>query len=217
MEQIACSPCQILAEVQSLMSVSAAAKGLPLLFTSDQPLPARITSDPVRLRQILINLIGNAIKFTEAGMVQVVTRFLPEPGGTPMLQVDVIDTGIGITEEQVPRLFQPFAQADGSMTRRFGGTGLGFMISKRLAVMLGGDITIQSLAGQGSTFRLTVAAGDVEAANLVTYVQQAPPAPTPIGPAAAHPIRLECRILLAEDGPDNQRLLCLLLKKAAPK
>jgi PAS domain S-box-containing protein len=213
-DRVACSPCQILAEVESLMSVGAGAKHLPLLFKGDGLLPETITSDPVRLRQILINLIGNAIKFTENGSVQVVMRLAAEPTTEPKLQIDVIDTGIGMSEQQVQRLFQPFVQADNSTTRRFGGTGLGLLISKRLAVTLGGDISISTAAGEGSTFRLTVATGPLDGIRCAEYPERVLPSADQIAAPAPAAITLNCRVLLAEDGFDNQRLISLLLRKA---
>jgi PAS domain S-box-containing protein len=210
-ERILCSPCQIFADLTSLMSVGADAKGLRLRVGCEGPVPETIHSDPVRLRQIVINLLGNAIKFTEAGEVRMTMRMLAPPGAEPKLQIDVSDTGIGMSEEQVRRLFQPFAQADSSTTRRFGGTGLGLMISKRLAVMLGGDISVFSVPGKGSTFRVTVATGPLEGVPLIDHAQAATPRPAQRAPA---PSLLPCRILLVEDGPDNQRLISFVLRKA---
>ncbi len=211
-EHIACSTARIFAEVNSLMSVSAEAKGLRLRIDNEGPLPEIIISDPVRLRQILINLIGNAIKFTETGDVRVTVRLLKEPLEESKLQVDVSDTGIGMSPEQVNRLFQPFAQADSSTTRKFGGTGLGLTISKRLAIMLGGDITVNSVPGKGSTFRFTVGVGSLQAIRffdkLSAVRNQAAATTTP------SKIKLQGRILLAEDGPDNQRLISFVLRKA---
>jgi PAS domain S-box-containing protein len=213
-EKIACSPCQIFADLTSLMSVSADAKGLNLGIGCDGPVPETILSDPVRLRQILINLLGNAIKFTAAGDVRVTVRLLAAPGAEPMLQIDVRDTGIGMTEEQMRRLFQPFAQADSSTTRRFGGTGLGLTISKRLALMLGGDIAVHSVPGKGSTFRVTIATGPLEGVRLVDHSRPATVACHQPPPMPRVTLPLDCRILLVEDGPDNQRLISFLLKKA---
>ncbi len=154
------------------------------------------------MRQIVINLLGNAIKFTEAGEVRMTVRVLTAPGMEPQFQVDVSDTSIGITEEHLRRLFQPFVQADSSTTRRFSGTGLGLTISKRLAVMLSGDLSVDSAPGKGSTFRLTLATGPLAGVRLVdhsqpTMVHQLPPTPGVTIPS-------DCRILLVEDGPDNQ-------------
>ncbi len=219
-EHIICSPIQILADVRSLMQVRADQKGIKLDVDFDGPMPKHIHSDPTRLRQILVNLVGNAIKFTERGGVRIVARFLEHADGVngqPTVQFDVIDTGIGMTPEQKAHLFQPFTQADTSTTRRFGGTGLGLMISRRLARMLGGDITVESQPGRGSTFTVTIATGDIDgvemindpAAELARAASSTDPG-VPVKPNR----RLNCRVLLAEDGPDNQRLIVHVLKKA---
>lgn len=214
-ERIACSPVQIVADVVSLMRVRAAAKNLPLNARFAGKTPATIHTDPVRLRQILINLIGNAIKFTEAGEVRVEARLVQGQGRPPMLQIDVIDTGIGLSAEHVSRLFQPFSQADSSTTRKYGGTGLGLAISKRLAEMLGGDITLQSTLGQGSTFSVTVAVGDLTGVPMLESPSMEAVASRPTSSATPLPvIPLPCRVLLAEDGPDNQRLIRFILEKA---
>jgi PAS domain S-box-containing protein len=217
-ERIACSPHRVLADVASLMRVRAKSKGLSLSLECLGPIPRVIQSDPVRLRQILINLVGNAIKFTETGGIRVTAKL----GGTPVeaepcLRLEVIDTGIGMSQEQVEKLFQPFSQADSSTTRRFGGTGLGLTISKRLAELLGGDLAVKSAPGEGSSFVVTVATGPVEGVEMVEgsvealvfdHRQDACPAEDsgdrPLG---------RVRVLLAEDGPDNQRLISFHLKK----
>ncbi|MGM0488815.1 MAG: ATP-binding protein [Planctomycetota bacterium] len=214
-ERTDCSPVQVLADLASLMRVRAAAKNIPLEIECVGAIPERIQSDPTRLRQILINLVGNAIKFTETGNVRVVTRLIQDKRRPPRLQYDVIDTGIGMSGEQLDKLFKPFTQADSSTTRKFGGTGLGLTISKRLAKSLGGDISITSSPGRGSTFSVTVETGSLEGVALIdntseiqcTKKQQAPSRP-------ADEVRLECRVLLAEDGPDNRRLIGSVLKKA---
>ncbi len=214
-ERIACPIMQILSDVISLMRVRANAKNLPLTLQCVGKIPETIFSDPIRLRQILINLIGNAIKFTEVGEVRVVAQLRQSPDKPPMLRIDVIDTGIGMTEEQISRLFQPFSQADASTTRKFGGTGLGLTISKRLAEMLGGDITCSSTPGRGSTFSVTVQTGDLTGVRLIESPFEAA---LPRKPAAtenkALTVQLDGRILLAEDGPDNQRLIAFVLRKA---
>lgn len=209
-EHTECSPWQILADVAAGMQSRANLKGLALSIESDGPLPKTILSDPARLRQILANLLGNAVKFTEAGQVRVIARMLNQRGCEPMLQFDVIDTGIGIATDELVSIFQPFTQADSSSHRRYGGTGLGLTISKRLAMALGGDITVASELGKGSTFSVTIATGPI---NIMSLSE---PSKSVVAGAIANNPRpkLDCRILLAEDGPDNQRLLSLVLKKA---
>ncbi len=215
-ERTACSPVQVLEEVLALMRVRGDAKNIPLKLEYAGAIPEVIRCDPLRLKQILINLVGNAVKFTETGSVRMVARLLRPPAKPALLQVEVIDTGIGLTEEQASRLFQPFSQADASTTRKFGGTGLGLTISKRLAEMLGGGITLHSEPGKGSTFSVTVKTGDLEGVRLLDGPTEAAAPATPAPPVgnAAPPVRLDGRILLAEDGPDNQRLIAFVLKKA---
>ena len=153
------SPRELVEEVVSLLENQAQAKGLTLTDEYVGPIPAAIETDPHRLRQILVNVVGNAIKFTEAGSVRIVTRLDDARGEAPKMRFDVIDTGIGISPEQIGRLFEPFTQVDSSSTRRFQGTGLGLALSKRLAQLLGGDVEVWSEPGAGSTFRITIAAG----------------------------------------------------------
>ena len=214
-EQAACAPAQVLADLASLMRVRAQAKDIPLEIEFDGAIPERIRSDPTRLRQVLINLVGNAIKFTETGSVRVVARLVQKLGKPSLLQVDVIDTGIGMTQKQLAKLFQPFTQADSSTTRKFGGTGLGLTISRRLAETLGGDISVSSTPGVGSTFSVSVETGSLDGVAMLDRPTEAGSwhKPEPRAPAETE-ARLDCRILLAEDGPDNQRLIAFVLKKA---
>ncbi len=213
-EHIPCSPCQVVAEVVSLMKVRADAKGLAFNVEYLGAVPEQIHTDPTRLRQILINLIGNAIKFTEVGGVRLIARFVNET--KPMMQFDVLDTGIGMTPGQMSAVFRPFTQADTSTTRQFGGTGLGLSISKRLAEMLGGDISIlNSEVGMGTCFRVSVETGPLDGVEMIDD-------PTDVTMLAAEKPKeanlssdaLDCRVLLAEDGPDNQRLIAHVLRKA---
>ena len=213
-ENIDCSPCQVLSDLASLMRVRASAKGLALEVEYDGPIPLRIHSDPTRLRQILINLAGNAIKFTEVGTVRVLARILDSDADEPRMQFDVIDTGIGLTEAQVGRLFQPFVQADASTTRKYGGTGLGLTISKRLAEMLGGTIHVDSTPGVGCTFSVTVSTGPLHGVTMVDVAQESVLPTAQVEKPVGTVEQLNCRVLLAEDGPDNQRLISFVLKKA---
>jgi signal transduction histidine kinase len=142
---------EVLQGVRSLMSISARGKGLPLECEIDNDVPRTMIGDPLRLRQVLLNLIGNAIKFTEQGMVWMRARRDGE-----RLRVEVSDTGIGIPQELIPTLFQPFTQADVSTTRRYGGTGLGLAISRQLVDLMGGEIGVSSELGKGSTFWVAI-------------------------------------------------------------
>jgi PAS domain S-box-containing protein len=216
-ELVDCSPCALVAGVASLMQVRAGAKGLPLQIEYRGPIPETIRTDPTRLRQILVNLVANAIKFTEVGAVRLIT-YLADGAEPPALCFDVVDTGIGMAPEQSARLFQVFAQADGSTTRKYGGTGLGLTISRRLAWILGGDVTlVASQPGVGSHFRATVAAGPLAGVSMIDDPLSATTVCGGVraeAPEAAPLTLFGSRILLAEDGPDNQRLITHVLKKA---
>ncbi|WP_404309000.1 PAS domain S-box protein [Neorhodopirellula lusitana] len=157
-------PRRVIEDVRSIMEVRASENGLTLEVEYLGKLPQFIESDAKRLKQILINLVGNAVKFTREGRVSIRTRFEP---ATHLLHFDVIDTGIGMSQEQQDRLFKPFSQGDSSVSRHFGGTGLGLAISKRLAEMLGGEITASSTVDVGSTFTVTIATGDAADEPLV--------------------------------------------------
>jgi PAS domain S-box-containing protein len=213
-ERRTCSPAAIVADVVSLMRVRADGKGLALKLEFAGPIPETIWTDPARLRQILLNLVGNAIKFTASGSVRIVVRLSGGETPQPRMVYEVIDTGIGMIAEQVENLFQPFQQADASTSRKFGGTGLGLAISKRLAEFLGGDIVIGSQPGQGSTFVLTFDPGPLAGVALLDHPSEAISASF-AGHASERPQpRLSGRILLAEDGTDNQRFISFLLTKA---
>ena len=216
-EQIACAPAAVLADVVSLMRVRADARGLSLKLEYAGPVPETVLTDPTRLRQILVNLIGNAIKFTETGEVRIVARLIDGDAPEPKLACEVVDTGIGMTPEQMQKLFQPFQQADASTTRKFGGTGLGLVIGKRLAELLGGDIAVSSTPGKGSTFTVSINTGPLVGVAMLDRPREAIAASASAGSRSDTPIQqilLNCRILLAEDGSDNQRLITFLLKKA---
>jgi PAS domain S-box-containing protein len=195
----------------SSVRLQAETKGLGLSVEYGQPLPAGIRTDPNRLRQVLLNLLGNAIKFTEKGSVRLAVHYRGESASQGRLQFSVTDTGIGIPSDKLEEIFKPFTQADYSSTRRFGGAGLGLSVAQRLATALGGRIEVVSTPGQGSTFTLTLAAiavcssaaGQSPHAVLNTPEPQQHEAQTTVGRA---------RVLFAEDFPDAQAVVDYFLK-----
>jgi len=202
---------QLLCEIESLMLPRALSKGLTLAVRLRTPLPDRVLCDPTRLRQILLNLTGNALKFTEIGGAMISARAEPRAGSSRLI-IDVSDTGPGISAEQAKLLFLPFSQADASATRRFGGTGLGLAICRRFAELLGGTVTLAaSEPGRGACFRLDLPLLPLPGAVLGTSLEGLMPEP---GQIAQLPITLDGRVLLAEDGEDNRRLITLHLRKA---
>lgn len=256
-------PTRLVEDVRSIMEVRATENNLRLEVVYDGRIPAQIESDGKRLKQILINLVGNAIKFTPQGEVKLVVRALAqsptrqEPtrqdlhcqasledhtgasqaisqaisrgisqacttsgeesrpeltaAGIDALQFTVIDTGIGMNDDQLERLFKPFEQGDSSVSRHFGGTGLGLAISRRLANMLGGQIEVQSELGQGSTFQVTIAVGEVDDVPLVRPSAFLAPAAQS---AEQVPIKLNCYVLVVDDRRDIRFLSKRLLTKA---
>lgn len=214
-ERIPCQPLSVALDVVSLIRGRAEEKRLALTLDVDGEIPETIHSDPTRIRQILVNLLGNAIKFTQRGSIRLTLRMLrdrPEP----YLQFEIRDTGIGMNAKQIRKLFQPFTQADTSMTRKYGGTGLGLCICKRLAEMLGGDVTVTSEVGVGSTFLVSIATGPLDNGKALTLDTLSRTEPDAIEEAESRRalVQLTGRALIAEDGPDNQRLLAHLLSKA---
>jgi PAS domain S-box-containing protein len=211
LERIRCSPSELLCDVHRIIKQSAAAKQLPFHVDVIGEMPLTIETDPTRLRQVLVNLVGNAVKFTDTGEVTLAVRLIEPQGGDPRMEFSVADTGIGMTAEQMAKLFRPFTQADASTSRRFGGTGLGLTICKRIIDQLGGEITVESEYAKGTTFRTSVPIGSL--AGIPRAKLEWPPAEDRLNKDAS-PAELDCRILLAEDGPDNQRLLTCVLSKA---
>ncbi len=204
---------QVTAEVVSLLRPRAIAQGLALHLTFANTIPRVIHSDPLRVKQILMNVLGNAIKFTERGEVRLRVDCEIKDGSS-IVTLEVIDTGIGITREQLARLFQPFTQADDSTTRRFGGTGLGLTISKRLTELLGGDLVVESVANVGSCFRITIDGGPIAGVEMLHGLNESMLVVQSSKPAVSQQFTLNCSILLAEDGPENQKLITLLLSEA---
>jgi len=209
-ETFSISPVILLQEFESLISLYAKSKNLDFEVTMQLPLPEKIETDPVRLKQILLNLCNNAIKFTQHGSISMLVEYLQDQ---QLLQISVTDTGIGLSEEQQQRIFQPFTQADTSTTRQFGGTGLGLSLSQKLSHKLGGDICVQSSIGNGSTFILTIATGSIADNKLLTekHMLDKLKHNSP-GITKSMPL-LKGKILLAEDTIDNQRLFTLQIKR----
>ncbi|MCX8085783.1 MAG: PAS domain S-box protein [Rhodocyclaceae bacterium] len=220
-EATAFSPESVVRGVRDLLAQKAREQGTQLAYHIEAGLPARIVGDPARFRQVLTNLVGNAVKFTQNGEVEIsLTQHVGAQG--PRLRCEVRDTGIGIAPEVQARLFQPFSQADSSTTRKYGGTGLGLAISKQLVELMGGTIGVQSALGKGSTFwfelpliaapddmpALAVAPDSPEIEFEAPAASETAPAPSPLD--ALEQGRL---ILLAEDNPTNQRVAQLHLHK----
>ncbi len=215
-EEIEFDPADVAREVVGLLRGRAREKNLVLNLQCAPDLPASVRSDPTRLKQILFNLVGNAVKFTDDGRVLLrLRREEDEAPGRPVLCFDVIDTGIGIAQEQLTRLFEPFTQADTSHTRKFGGSGLGLTISRQIAQLMDGDISVTSEPGRGTCVRLTLpvttpvartagsrAGGESpsQAEALLASLEASSPDQPVLG-----------RVLLAEDTPDSQMLISLLI------
>jgi len=205
--------------VGRLLEARSTERGLRLQVDVDPKLPARLRADPTRLRQILLNLVGNAIKFTESGKVTLSVEGLdPAVEGEPMrVRFAVTDTGIGLTPEQKSRLFKPFSQADGSITRRFGGTGLGLSICKRLTEMMDGAIDVDSEAGVGSTFHFTLPLTVIAIERSAAQAQSATGAPTAWkeweAPDRETATAQGVRLLAADDNPTNRLVLAALFDR----
>ncbi len=216
-ERSECSPIKIVSDVASLMRGRAKEKGLSIGIEPVYPIPETICSSALRLRQILLNLVGNAIKFTERGLVRIILRCELESSRGPRMVFEVADTGIGINDGQLREIFQPFLQVDSSMRRQYGGTGLGLAISQRLARLLGGDISVQSKRGQGSRFSVEVDTGLLHDVRMIGSGEEVAPDPKPDPNELALPKKLSGRVLLAEDGLDNQKLMRRILEHAGAR
>ncbi|MBK8098173.1 MAG: response regulator [Planctomycetes bacterium] len=209
-EAIACSPRDVVRDVVHMLQAKADDKGVGLALDVATELPSAIVSDPLRLRQILLNLIDNAIKFTSTGEVRVGAAF---DADRDQIVFSVRDQGCGMAPDTVQRLFRPFEQADVTTTRRYGGTGLGLVISRQLAELLGGGVTVTSEAGVGSNFTVRVAAhAPAAAAPAAGAVARADRHPDTGMASTLLPVP-GTRVLVVEDGRDNQRLLTHVLRK----
>ena len=213
-------PHRLIADACSLVMPRASGKGIELRVDFASDIPERIHTDPTRLRQIVLNLLGNAVKFTEVGSVTVEVSWRPQP--TPMLTCRVIDTGIGMTPRQRDTIarFEAFRQADGSTTRRFGGTGLGLRISAHLAKLLGGRLQVDSVYGEGSTFSVSVLAMSTTSSTPILSPQQVLDRletrleKRPANDESSDHCLDGVHVLVVDDGRDNQRLIAFYLRKA---
>ncbi|NOZ51936.1 MAG: response regulator [Gammaproteobacteria bacterium] len=215
LEEIDVSVCDIVNDVCTMIEEKIKSKGLLLKNNYYFPLPKTIRADPTRLRQILLNLLGNAAKFTDAGTVAINTRYDPTLN---LLKFDVIDTGVGISHHSQLKVFEPFSQAEKSTARHFGGTGLGLSISKKLAEKMRGDIVCHSKLGQGSTFSFVMSAG---ATNEFELIHELPISKRKklSNKKVAGKARMVYagNVLLAEDTPANQELISMILRKSGLK
>ena len=205
-EPVDCELRPLVEDIVGMVQMRAKEKRLKLEVDYAPALPEMIHTDPSRLRQVLVNLVGNAIKFTERGEVRIAVNAVQQPATATLVQFAVSDTGIGIKPARIGELFQAFVQADASTTRQYGGTGLGLAISKRLAKLLGGDIEVTSEPGKGSTFTLSISTGPLQAQRTASADPDAPTSrATPA--ASHHGETLHGRVLLAEDAPEIRTLM----------
>lgn len=224
-ERVRCRPIELVHDAVAACASKAEAKGIDLVMSPVQEFPEKVVTDPTRLRQILMNLVGNAIKFTNQGHVRVEVSFegvddtdsdaTREDPVRPMMRIDVIDTGIGISPMQLEKIFSPFTQADVSTSRQFGGTGLGLSISKSLAEALGGDIEIASKVDKGSTFTVRIETGSLEGVRWVREAEGTTETPES---TVLEKKRLQgAHVLVVDDVEANRELISFLLADAGAK
>ena len=207
------SPFQIIQEIHKILKVRATDKNIGFEVRYLNPLPTQISTDDVRLRQVIANLVGNAIKFTTEGKVEIVVE-LKRVETQYQLHVAINDSGIGMTPEQLSKVFKPFVQADSSVTRKFGGTGLGLTISKNFVNALGGEVGVTSAAGKGSTFSFWIDIGDCSPYPLLSFAEYQKSQRKESTDVAEQQLLPPCRILIVEDGDAIRRLVRLLLTRA---
>ena len=216
------SPDRLIEDVRSIMNVRATEGGIELEVEYQKPLPALVLSDAKRIKQILINLVGNAIKFTSRGSVTIVVDYVPAEdvksdglAASSLLRFDIVDTGIGMSDKLLERLFQPFCQGDASVTREFGGTGLGLAITDRLAEMLGGEISVMSELGRGSKFSVSVAVAEVDHAATASRQTSASSLPQPTDDDLE--LKIDADILIVDDRRDIRFLSNSFLSKSGAR
>ena len=208
LEKVPMDPRLLVEEASNIISSMASEKALELNLMIDPSMPEAILGDSLRLRQVLINLLMNAVKFTERGVISLTTKYGQDAAGKPVIDFAVKDTGIGISDEQQERLFRIFTQADISTTRRFGGTGLGLAISQKLVQLMGGRIEVDSKLGEGSAFHFSIPAVPAERL-VIDHIQGSSPS------LENFVLGLKCplKILLAEDNKVNQQVVSLMLNR----
>ncbi len=211
LEHVPCRPHEIANDVINVFRVKCQDKSLSLTLNIEDRIPETIIGDPTRIRQILTNLVGNAIKFTDQGGVSICARY---DDSQQALEFDVVDSGIGISEDKLQKIFDPFSQADSSTTRKFGGTGLGLSISRKLTRLMGGELTATSVVGEGTTFTATFS---VKPAADTAFIDNktAHASIKQLSHAKGQIVELPPgRVLLVEDGASNRKLIELILRRA---
>ena len=212
-ESIPCAVHRVIADVTTVMRVRAEEKGISIGFQFDGNIPESVTTDPARLRQILMNLVGNAIKFTEQGGVRIIAKLDSADDNDPMMVFHVVDTGVGMSQAATKKIFDPFSQADASVTRKFGGTGLGLSISKRLAEALGGGISVESEEGKGSVFTFSIHTGPLDGIEMICPTEEELESSFEEEERVAISLP-NLRVLLVDDGEENRDLMSLILEEA---
>lgn len=207
-EKIQFSPVLLLKDIENLIRQQIESKGLEFKVNFLWPLPETLLSDPLRVKQVILNLCANAIKFTEFGHIHITVSFNPEK---EQWCIVVSDTGIGIAPEQQENIFTPFVQADISITRKYGGTGLGLALTKRLVELMGGEIALASEAGEGSQFLIELPTGPIGQTKMLTAEMASRIEANPF--SVDQPVSLCGRVLVAEDAPDSQILVKVMLEK----
>jgi PAS domain S-box-containing protein len=212
-ERIRFNPYLVIQEVVWVLGGRASEKGIGLELQIQNDVPETISGDPGRIRQIVTNLVGNAVKFTEHGGITVTAHAERLAGDTLQLHIDIADTGIGMSPEAANRIFEDFVQADETVTRKFGGTGLGLSISRKFAQALGGDITVESEPGAGSIFRVSLDAGSALEVAWVTPEQAVTVADAPRMQERTHWVFPAAQILVVDDGPENREFVKVALEE----
>ena len=215
LEKISFEPRELIGSCSRLLAPKAADRGLQLLCEIAPEVPAHLLGDPLRVRQVIVNLLDNAVKYTNEGSVRLRLTIVPVfEAHRVRLRIDVIDTGIGIPPDKLTAIFDEFTQADGSNTRRYGGTGLGLAIARRLVQMCNGRIWVESEFGRGSSFHVELDLNEICTPNGLPEPKPADPVvPRPAVPAVAAPTAVRGRILIVEDNVVNQQVVAGLLSK----